>query len=108
MTMRFIGAWNQKYIGMIEYYNRLSRGDTMDQSDWLEHKKMILAEIETAKKERLEEIHSAKKEREWVIQKYNELALEVAVIKVKVGMMALGISAIVSIIVGLSVKYLSK
>ena len=106
--MKFISAWNQKYIGMIGNYNRLTIGDSMDRSDWLEHKKMILAEIENAKKERLEEIKSAKKEREWFIQKYNELVLEVAVIKVKVGMMALGISAIVSIIVGLSVKYLGK
>ena len=69
----------------------------MDHSDWMEHKKMILAEIETAKKER-----------KWFIQKYNELVLEVAVIKVKVGMMTAGISAIVSIIVGLLVKYLGK
>ena len=69
----------------------------MDQSDWMEHKKMILAEIETAKKER-----------KWFIDKYNELVLEVAIIKVKVGMMTVGISAIVSIVVGLLVKYLGK
>ena len=52
--------------------------------DWMEHKKMILAEIKTAKEERVR-----------FIQNYNELGVEVADIKVKVGKIKAGIYAII-------------